>query len=72
MTFLSTYLPPPDTVFQAKKRKLGLLEDDDVSKLEDLTSTKEKEVGGGRVNDGSASFVKQRGKRKLFLYVHHW
>lgn len=43
-----------------------------MSKLEGLTSTKEKEVGGGRVNDGSASFVKQRGKRKFFLYVRYF
>ncbi|XP_055813040.1 guanine nucleotide-binding protein-like NSN1 [Solanum dulcamara] len=53
---------------RAKKRKLGLLEDDDVSKLEDLTSTKEKEVGGGRVNDGSASFVKQRDNSERAFY----
>uniref|UniRef100_A0A0V0IJJ5 Putative guanine nucleotide-binding protein-like 3-like n=1 Tax=Solanum chacoense TaxID=4108 RepID=A0A0V0IJJ5_SOLCH len=52
---------------RAKKRKLGLLEDDDVSKLEDLTSTKEK-VGGGRVNDGSASFVKQRDNSERAFY----
>ncbi|CAN4093637.1 unnamed protein product [Withania somnifera] len=45
---------------RAKKRKLGLLEDEDMSKLEDLTSTKGKEIKGGRVIDGSASFVKQR------------
>ncbi|XP_015088013.1 guanine nucleotide-binding protein-like NSN1 [Solanum pennellii] len=53
---------------RAKKRKLGLLEDDDVSKLEGLTSTKEKEVGGGRVNDGSASFVKQRDNSERAFY----
>ncbi|KAH0641118.1 hypothetical protein KY285_037704 [Solanum tuberosum] len=52
---------------RAKKRKLGLLEDDDVSKLEDLTSTKEK-VGGGRVNDCSASFVKQRDNSERAFY----
>uniref|UniRef100_A0A0V0IJ45 Putative guanine nucleotide-binding protein-like 3-like n=1 Tax=Solanum chacoense TaxID=4108 RepID=A0A0V0IJ45_SOLCH len=52
---------------RAKKRKLGLLEDDDVSKLEVLTSTKEK-VGGGRVNDGSASFVKQRDNSERAFY----
>ncbi|KAG5586792.1 hypothetical protein H5410_047226 [Solanum commersonii] len=52
---------------RAKKRKLGLLEDDDVSKLEDLTSTKEK-VGGGRVNDGLASFVKQRDNSERAFY----
>ncbi|KAK4706751.1 hypothetical protein R3W88_033715 [Solanum pinnatisectum] len=51
---------------RAKKRKLGLLEDDDVSKLEDLTSTKEKV--GGRVNDGSASFVKQRDNSERAFY----
>ncbi|KAJ8534588.1 hypothetical protein K7X08_016316 [Anisodus acutangulus] len=53
---------------RAKKRKLGLLEDDDESKLEDLTSTKEKETGGGRVNDGSASFVKQRDNSERAFY----
>ncbi|KAK4731796.1 hypothetical protein R3W88_024784 [Solanum pinnatisectum] len=51
---------------RAKKRKLGLLEDDDVSKLEDLTSTKKKV--GGRVNDGSASFVKQRDNSERAFY----
>ncbi|KAJ8558233.1 hypothetical protein K7X08_004999 [Anisodus acutangulus] len=53
---------------RAKKRKLGLLEDDDESKLEDLSSTKEKETGGGRVNDGSASFVKQRDNSERAFY----
>ncbi|XP_059296879.1 guanine nucleotide-binding protein-like NSN1 [Lycium ferocissimum] len=52
---------------RAKKRKLGLLEDNDESKLEDLTSTRENEIGG-RVNDGSASFVKQRDNSERAFY----
>ncbi|XP_060180405.1 guanine nucleotide-binding protein-like NSN1 [Lycium barbarum] len=52
---------------RAKKRKLGLLEDDDESKREDLTSTRENEIGG-RVNDGSASFVKQRDNSERAFY----
>lgn len=46
---------------QAKKRKLGLLDDDDVSKLADAASMKEHKFAEEGVNDGSTSFVKQRG-----------
>ncbi|XP_009788644.1 guanine nucleotide-binding protein-like NSN1 [Nicotiana tabacum] len=54
---------------RAKKRKLGLLEDDDdKSTPADMTSTKQNNFEEGRPNDGSTSFVKHRDNSERAFY----
>lgn len=47
--------------FQAKKRKLGLLDDDDISKLGDIASAKEQNFVEGKDDDDLTSSGKIRG-----------
>ena len=58
--------------FQAKKRKLGLVDDDDdvdISKLADITSTKEQNFVEGKDIDGFTVTGKIRG---MLLLKHVW
>lgn len=48
-------------LFQSKKRKLGLLEDDDISKFGDLASAKEQKFEERSSNDDFGGTAKNRG-----------
>lgn len=50
----------PFLLFQAQKRKLGLLEDDDISKLAETTSA-EQSFGEGKGSGKSTGAGKSRG-----------
>ncbi|KAA8543470.1 hypothetical protein F0562_021035 [Nyssa sinensis] len=53
---------------RAQKRKLGLLEDDDASKLGDITSSKKQDFGEGRVTNDSTRIGKNRDNSDRAFY----
>ena len=54
-------------LFQAQKRKLGLLEDDDISKLAGTTSA-EQSFGEGKGSGNSTGAGKNRGMFRLNVF----
>ncbi|XP_019196647.1 PREDICTED: guanine nucleotide-binding protein-like NSN1 [Ipomoea nil] len=53
---------------RAKKRKLGLLEDDDLSKLADMASVKEQKFVGETIDDGFAAIGKKHDNSDRAFY----
>ena len=49
------------SAFQAQKRKLGLLKDDDMSKLADMASAKEQDFEEGKVTEVPTQTGKNKG-----------
>lgn len=70
--FLLPHIPLIRYVFlKAQKRKLGLLEDDDMPNLEDTISNKRQNFGEEQYNFDSTSVGKIRGVLKDYTFLHN-